>query len=135
MAAPIPASAHWRVATIMHWGFGHMQADDGGSVYLRLSTRPIEQPARDMAGLRDDVIAGGYWAVEPGAHAPLAIVYSGAVAPEAQAAHGEILEDIPGAGLLAVTSADRLHRGWREALAVTTPTPKQMVKYFCRLVS
>ena len=27
----------------MRWGFAHMQEPDGGSVYLRLSTRPIEQ--------------------------------------------------------------------------------------------
>jgi pyruvate dehydrogenase E1 component len=46
----------------------------------------------------------------------LALVYQGAVAPEAIAAHQAILEDIPGAGLLAVTSADRLHRGWLAGL-------------------
>ena len=34
------------LAVLMRWGFEHMQADDGGSVYLRLSTRPIEQPKR-----------------------------------------------------------------------------------------
>jgi pyruvate dehydrogenase E1 component len=39
------------------------------------------------------------------------------VAPEAIAAHEAILEDLPGAGLLAVTSPDRLHAGWRAAAA------------------
>jgi pyruvate dehydrogenase E1 component len=34
------------------------------------------------------------------------------VVPEATGAFREILEDIPGAGLLAVTSADRLHQEW-----------------------
>jgi pyruvate dehydrogenase E1 component len=104
------------LAAIMLWGFEHMQADDGGSVYLRLSTRPIAQPERDVAAIKDDILAGAYWRVAPQPGAPLAIVYSGAVAPEAEAAHAQILEDIPGAGLLAVTSPDRLHADWRAAL-------------------
>jgi pyruvate dehydrogenase E1 component len=45
----------------------------------------------------------------------LAIVYSGTLAAEALQAHGMLLEDLPGAGLLAVTSADRLNAGWHAA--------------------
>ncbi|BBK37381.1 pyruvate dehydrogenase E1 component [Allostella sp. ATCC 35155] len=103
------------LAIIMAWAFRHMQAEDGGSVYLRLSTRSLEQPAPagDAGARREAVLSGGYWAMEPAVGAPLAIVYTGAVAPEAKDAHGQILEDVPGAGLLAVTSADRLHAGWR----------------------
>jgi pyruvate dehydrogenase E1 component len=102
------------LATIMAWGFRHMQAKEGGSVYLRLSTRPIDQPGRSLDPLlKDAIVAGGYWLVPPQANAELAIVYSGAVAPEAIAAHGALLDDVPGAGLLAVTSADRLHEDWR----------------------
>ncbi len=40
------------------------------------------------------------------------IAYSGAVAPEAIEAAGLIAEDRRDIGLLAVTSADRLHGGW-----------------------
>src|SRR3546814_3027365 len=36
------------------------------------------------------------------------------MAPDAVAAHRAILEDVPGAGLLAVTSPDRLYEGWRD---------------------
>ncbi|SVC48718.1 uncharacterized protein METZ01_LOCUS301572, partial [marine metagenome] len=36
------------LAEIMQWGFGHMQADSGGSGYLRLTTRPLTQPLRQM---------------------------------------------------------------------------------------
>ena len=108
-----PAHAD-ELAAIMGWAFGHLQAEDGGAVYLRLSTRAIAQPERDMTEtLRDDVLAGGYWLRPPAEGAEFAIVYSGAVVPEAADAHAQILEDIPGAGLLAVTSADRLHVGWR----------------------
>ncbi len=102
------------LAAIMAWGFRHMQAKEGGSVYLRLSTRPIDQPRRSLDPvLRDAIVAGGYWLVPPQANAELAVVYSGAVAPEAIAAHAALLDDVPGAGLLAVTSADRLHEDWR----------------------
>jgi pyruvate dehydrogenase E1 component len=101
------------LAVLMRWGFEHMQAEDGGAVYLRLSTRPIEQPERAMTPeLRDAIIAGAYWLVPPAPRVELAIVCQGAVAPEAIAAHQAILEDIPGAGLLAVTSIDQLHRDW-----------------------
>ena len=36
------------LAAIMAHGFAHMQAKDGGSIYLRLSTRQLEQPTREM---------------------------------------------------------------------------------------
>ena len=104
------------LAAVMEWGFRHMQEENGGSVYLRLSTRPLEQPARAMGeDLRRGVLAGAYWSHEPAPGAELAIVYSGVVAPEAGEAHRRVLEDVPGAGLMAVTSPDRLHAGRIEA--------------------
>ncbi len=98
------------LAAIMAWGFKHMQADDGGSVYLRLSTRPIAQPKRIMtADLREAICRGAYWHRKPaGKNAPV-IVYAGAIAPEAEAAAA----GIKGAGLLAITSADCLFADWR----------------------
>ena len=90
-----------------------MQADDGSAVYLRLSTRPIPQANRTYTDeLRHDVIEGGYWLIPPADSSSLAIVACGAVMPEAIEAHRQIAEDIPGAGLLVVTSPGRLERGW-----------------------
>jgi len=101
------------LAVLMRWGFEYLQAPDGGAVYLRLSTRPIDQPARAMTPeLERAIVSGAYWLVPPAPGAELAIVSQGAVVPEALAAHQAILEDIPGAGLLIVTSADRLHQDW-----------------------
>ncbi len=129
LAAFEPAYAD-ELAAIMEWGFDYMQRDgsvpaspsswhrdhNGGSVYLRLSTRGIAQPERPMTdALRDAVIAGGYWLREPADGAELAIAFAGAVAPEALAAWEAIVDDVPGAGLLAVTSADRLNAGWSAA--------------------
>ena len=103
------------LAEIMRWGFEHMQDAAGGSVYLRLSTQPIDQPERDFdSGLREAVIMGGYWQVPPEPGADIAIAYSGTVAAEALAAHQAVIEDMPGAGLLALPSPDRLHRDWLE---------------------
>ena len=104
------------LAVLLRWALEEIQRDDGESVYFRLSTRPLEQPARKLAAaLEEAIVAGAYWLREPAEGAELAIAYCGAVAPEALAAHGELAEDIPGAGLLAITSPDRLHRNWRAA--------------------
>jgi len=102
------------LAILLRWAFEEIQRDDGQSVYFRLSTRPIEQPERKIAAeLEAAIVAGAYWLHEPEEGAELAIVYCGAVAPEAAAAHRELAEDVPAAGLLAITSPDRLHRAWQ----------------------
>ncbi len=100
------------LALIMRWAFEHMQAADGGSVYLRLTTRVLTQPDCAQGDWEADALRGGYWLKPPGAEAEAAIVYTGAVGPEALAAWEELSRDLPGLGLLAVTSADLLHRGW-----------------------
>jgi pyruvate dehydrogenase E1 component len=101
------------LAVILAWALKHIQDDDGGSVYLRLSTRPLDQPQRTLdSEFRDAIVRGGYWLSPPGPGASLAVVCSGVVTPDAIEAHAQILEDIPEAGLLVVTSAGRLHSDW-----------------------
>ena len=93
-----------------------LRDETGGSVYLRLSTRPIEQPARTMsAELSRAIVDGAYWLRNPGPNAQVVIAYTGAVAPEAIQAVGLMAEDRRDVGLLAVTSADRLNAGWTAA--------------------
>jgi pyruvate dehydrogenase E1 component len=105
------------LSLIMRWGFEHMQAEDGGSVYLRLSTRALEQPVRPFdEAMAADILAGAYWQVEPAAGSSLALVYCGAVAPEVMAAHAEMADDIPGLGMLSVPSVDRLYHDWQRSL-------------------
>jgi len=104
------------LAVLLRWAFEEIQRETGESAYFRLSTRPIDQPRRKIdPDLADAIVAGAYWLREPAPNAELAIAYCGAVAPEALAAHQVVAEDIPGAGLLAITSPDRLHRDWRAA--------------------
>ena len=118
------------LAVVMRWAFTYMQKDGdaapseqnwlrdetGGSVYLRLSTRPIEQIKRQMTPeLRQQVVDGAYWLRKPGPNCPVVVAYTGAVAAEAIEAVGLIAEDRRDVGLLAVSSADRLNAGWTAA--------------------
>jgi len=97
---------------IMRWSFGHMQdEEEGGSVYLRLSTRQIAQTRRPF--VESDVIDGAYWVKPPAPGAEMALVYVGAIAPEVLAAAEILAEDMPGLGVLAVTSPSRLYADWR----------------------
>lgn len=118
------------LAAIMAWSFAYLQKsgegepdeqswlrdETGGSVYLRLTTRPLEQIQRPMTDdLRRAVIDGAYWLRPPGPACEVVIVYQGAVAPDAIEAAGLIGEDRRGVAVLAVTSADRLSAGWHAA--------------------
>ncbi len=106
------------LAVLLRWAFAEIQREGGESVYFRLSTRPLDQPKRLVdPELAEAIVAGAYWLREPGPDADLAIAYCGAVAPEALAAYDQLAEDVPQAGLLAITSPDRLHGDWRAAQA------------------
>ncbi|WEK00911.1 MAG: transketolase [Candidatus Sphingomonas phytovorans] len=100
------------LALIMGWSFEHLQAAEGGSVYLRLTTRVIDQIERTDDGWQQDALKGGYWLKRPGGDRDAAIVFTGAVAPEVLEAYKELADDLPGLGLLMATSPDLLHRGW-----------------------
>ncbi|NVK12993.1 MAG: transketolase [Rhodobacteraceae bacterium] len=129
LAAFEPAFAD-ELAVIMEWAFDYLQRDGegdpdertwlrdetGGSVYLRLTTSPMEQPGkRADEDFRQGAIDGGYWLRKPGPNCDVVIAYQGAVAPEAIKAAGIIGESRRDVGVLAVTSADRLNAGWTAA--------------------
>ena len=118
------------LAVILRWAFDYLQRSGpalpdaatglcdaaGGSVYFRLSTRSIKQPQREIVpALAEDIVAGGYWLRRPGPNAEIVVACTGAVMPEAIDAVGLMAEDRRDIGLLAVTSADRLHSGWTAA--------------------
>ena len=117
------------LAVIMAFAFAYLQKsggevsernwlrdETGGSVYLRLSTRPVEQPQRTMSdALAQEIVDGAYWLRKPGPNAQVVVAYTGAIAPEAIEAVGLMAEDRRDIGLLALTSADRLNAGWTAA--------------------
>lgn len=118
------------LSVIMDWSFDYLQREGegdidqrtwlrdqtGGSVYLRLTTLPLEQPAarRDEV-FRIGVIDGAYWLRSPGANCELVLAYQGCLAPEIIKAAGQLGEARRDIGVLAVTSADRLNAGWTAA--------------------
>jgi pyruvate dehydrogenase E1 component len=118
------------LAVVMRWALEYIQKggegepsernwlrdETGGSVYLRLSTRPIEQIQRELTPeLKQGIIDGAYWLRKPGPNCQVVVAYTGAMAPEAIEAIGLMGEDRRDVGLLAVTSADRLNAGWTAA--------------------
>ncbi|SDX82144.1 pyruvate dehydrogenase E1 component [Ruegeria halocynthiae] len=129
LAAFEPAFAD-ELTVIMEWAFAHMQKDGegdpdertwlrdetGGSVYLRLTTNPIEQPGKRVDDdFRQGAIDGAYWLRKPGPNCEVVIAYQGSVAQEAIKAAGHIAQGRRDVGVLAVTSADRLNAGWTAA--------------------
>ncbi|QKR99327.1 transketolase [Sphingomonas sp. CL5.1] len=100
------------LAVLMRHAFERMQAMDGNSTYFRLSTRSIHQPTRSDNGWQSDAVKGAYWLRAPNPDTKIAILFSGAIAPEVQAAWEMMIDDLPGLGLLNVTSPDLLHRDW-----------------------
>jgi pyruvate dehydrogenase E1 component len=105
------------VALFMRWAFEYLQKPEGSSVYLRLSTRQVAQVERANTNWETDALKGGYWLRPPTAGAEAAIAFTGAIAPEVLAAYAQMLDDIPGLGVLNVTSPDVLHREWSASKA------------------
>lgn len=119
------------LSIIMDWSFDYMQRDGdgghdtrtwlrdetGGSIYLRLTTRPLEQIAlrREDPVFRQGVIDGAYWLRAPSARTRIVLAYQGCIAPEVLMAAGRLAEAHGDIAVLAVTSADRLNAGWTAA--------------------
>ncbi|MBT8423916.1 MAG: transketolase [Silicimonas sp.] len=138
------------LAVIMEWAFDYLQRDGasepdartwlrdatGGSVYLRLTTNPIEQPgARADEAFRQGAIDGGYWLRKPGPNCELVIAYQGSVAPEAIHSAGILGEKYRDVGVLAVTSADRLNAGWTAAQVARANGQRDAQSHADRLIA
>lgn len=102
---------------------GLARLGDEGSLYLRLSTRPLDQAPFDAAAerlgserLRGDVLAGGYRLVEPAGPADVVLAACGPVVNEAVGAAALLADEGVSALVLDVTSSDRLYQGWRDGL-------------------
>jgi pyruvate dehydrogenase E1 component len=147
LAAFEPAYAD-ELACLMEWAFAYLQIDgrgtsatgwerdrDGGSVYLRLSTRALEQPERTLDDdLRRAIVDGGYWVEPPSSRTRLALVYQGVLAAEAKAALAALQDEDEAPALLAVTSADRLNAGWHAAQRQAQTTSERVPSHVERLL-
>ena len=124
----LPAMAYYEpafgreVEWILLDGLRGIAARTGESLYLRLSTRPVDQrlaPTADET-YRTAVLRGGYRLIdargEPGWDPERAVhlFAAGVMAPEAVAAARSLREASIFASVFIVTSPDRLYRGLRE---------------------
>jgi pyruvate dehydrogenase E1 component len=110
-------------------GLARMQQPDGEALYLRLSTKPVDQTPFAAAAarhgeetLRADVVKGGFRLREPvgGSADRVVLAACGAIVPEALAAATLLAgEEGVDATVLCLSSPDRLYRGWQAA--VTAP--------------
>ena len=131
MELPGLAVAEPAFATALDWllcdGLARLNEPDGSSLYLRLSTRPIDQAPfeavrarRGDDALRADVLAGAYRLVDASVDHPgdpvVQLVASGAIVPEVVAASRLLADEGVAANVIDVTSADRLYRSWRDCL-------------------
>ena len=104
------------LSIIMNYGFDYLQMENGGSVYLRLSTRSIEQPHRQIdKSLKENILKGGYWLKKPGANPHIIIVYQGVIANEVVEAASMLGERFKDIGVLSVTSSDNLFHEWKNS--------------------
>jgi len=116
-----PAFAR-EVEWILLAGLRDLARGTGESLYLRLSTRPVDQRLAPppTEAYRADVLAGGYRLIDvrgaPGADPEGTMVHlfaAGAVVPEAVAASRALRAEGIFANVFVVTSPDRLYRGLR----------------------
>jgi pyruvate dehydrogenase E1 component len=113
----------WELETILCWGFQQLlDRRQGKSLYVRLSTRRIEQLRHESsAERRRQVLAGGYWLRdyrgEPDYRAKtrVHIFATGVVLPEALRASDIVREDEVYANVINITSPDLLFADWFRA--------------------
>lgn len=114
---------------LMCEGLARVGAGDGqrpDSIYLRLSTRSIDQqPFEDALArlgersLRSQVLDGAYVllpAADDSDAPAVTLVAAGAVMPEVVAAARELAEEGVNAAVVNVTSPGRLYRSWRDSI-------------------
>jgi pyruvate dehydrogenase E1 component len=120
----------WELECILCWGFQQLlDRQQGKSLYVRLSTRRIEQVyAESTLDRRRQVLAGGYWVRdyrgEPdyGRQTRVHIFAAGVMVPEALRASDVVREDEVYANVINVTSPDLLFADWVRAGGHGTPS-------------
>ena len=124
------------LSAIMNYGFNYLQDENGGSIYLRLSTRSIDQPLRNLdKNLTNDILKGGYWLKKPGSNPEIIIVYQGVMANEVIKATGYLGERVKDAGVLSITSSDNLFNEWKKkSISFNLETSKSHIEHLLEVV-
>ncbi|MDC1194490.1 transketolase [Pseudomonadota bacterium] len=124
------------LSAIMSYGFNYLQDENGGSIYLRLSTRSIDQPLRNLdKNLTNDILKGGYWLKKPGPNPEIIIVYQGVMANEVIKATGYLGERFKDVGVLSITSSDNLFNEWKKkSISFNLETSKSHIEHLLEVV-
>ena len=124
------------LSAIMNYGFNYLQDENGGSIYLRLSTRSIDQPLRNLdKNLTNDILKGGYWLKKPGPNPEIIIVYQGVMANEVIKATGYLGERFKDVGVLSITSSDNLFNEWKKkSISFNLETSKSHIEHLLEVV-
>ena len=124
------------LSAIMNYGFNYLQDENGGSIYLRLSTRSIDQPLRNLdKNLTNDILKGGYWLKKPGSNPEIIIVYQGVMANEVIKATGYLGERFKDVGVLSITSSDNLFNEWKKkSISFNLETSKSHIEHLLEVV-
>jgi pyruvate dehydrogenase E1 component len=124
----LPGIVYWEpafgreVEWILLDGLARLARDEGESLYLRLSTKPVDQSLAPPAtpALREAVLAGGYRLLDaretPGWDADdnaVSLFAAGVMVPETLAAARALADEGIRASVFVVTSPDLLYRGLR----------------------
>ena len=103
------------LSIMMNYSFNYLQDENGGSIYIRLSTRSIDQPSRELTkDLQDEILKGGYWLKQPGSNPEIILAYQGVIAAEVIEATANLGEKFRDVGVLAITSSDILLSDWKD---------------------
>jgi pyruvate dehydrogenase E1 component len=104
-------------------GLARMQEPEGEALYLRLSTKPIDQAplaelieTRGEEAVREDVVRGAFRLRDPGPGEDVVVLAAcGAIVPEVLAAADQLREsEGVESVVLVLSSPDRVYRDWRE---------------------
>ena len=98
---------------LIFWALNNIQKKKGKSVYLRLSTKKLLQPKRELTNLiKDDIINGGYWFKNNYKELDLLIVTTGVIIGEVINCLNTLKEENLNIGVFVVTSPDELYKDW-----------------------
>ncbi len=98
---------------LIFWALNNIQKKKGNSVYLRLSTKKLLQPKRELTNLiKDDIVNGGYWFKNNNKQLDLLIVSAGVIIGEVINCLNNLNEENLNIGVFVVTSPDKLYKDW-----------------------
>ena len=98
---------------LFFWGLEYIQKKEGSSVYLRLSTKKLMQPQRELSQKdKQNIINGCYWLQKPQTSQPIILICTGIMIGEVEKLQKKITQEEVDIGILIAISPDKLYSDW-----------------------